>query len=233
MTSLHSDHYIAGPTGKSVVAAIDDVADALIRLQVIVTACDMAEATSIPEETESARHFIEHPLRMALTVYLGAPVAEQVVVGLLRRLAPTSAQTFGEDPQTAEFRRSLPTRQNKLPVIIVSTPDRGSLQRLAMRLLGRARVTSLGNAERIGELVRRHGPDHTILVLDGCLPSFDLSSIVRELKRFSSAPTIVLWGGGADLRRALRKALGPARIAQAPFDATDRDVGDLIGSLLG
>ncbi|MDH5492406.1 MAG: hypothetical protein OEY14_10680 [Myxococcales bacterium] len=201
-------------------------------------ACEMAGRDAIPEDPAMARWFVDEPLRVSLAHSLGPVMANALADEISRALEVTAtplAQTGKVASPTEEETQEHPAigpRVPKTPLILVATHDRGSLQRLAMQLLGRAKVQPVRTLDGVAEGLRMTGERRVVIVLDACYPVLDPAAVAVEMGGHGAPLAVVLWGGGARARERVSAVGGGATWLHTPPEMADGAVGDLIGSLL-
>ena len=219
------EHLPVGPMTVAVREALDCVAAPSIRDQILRAAFGMAGCTTVPEDPEGARWFIEEPLRMALTHFLGGDAASAV----MQDLAPVH-EVMGSH---ARARRVTPDRQKRpsrppaaVPEATVYYVTRSQLgiQWLETGLLGRARVQRVADVtEAFLGMVAQPGP--TLVLLDADALD-DVRRVARAFHTLADPPQVLLWGG------TLQAVEAAPRWAHLPNAATRDDVVSILLRLL-
>lgn len=116
-----------------------------------------------------------------------------------------------------------------LPLVLVSTTDRGALQQLGLRLYGRASVQPIRTTLEL----KRHArtSEECILVLDCAAPEIDPLDVATALAVVST-PTVVVWGASPAVKEDLAASTSGAKWVHVGLDTEPAALAELISSLL-
>ncbi len=116
--------------------------------------------------------------------------------------------------------------------VLVATRDRGSLQVLATRLIGRVTVEPIASMNQL--LARLRDPRGVIgmVVVDACAPSIDLGILARELDERRSVRAVVVWGSTDQLRSSLSESAATREWIHLSSDTTPQEIATIISSMV-
>lgn len=133
------------------------------------------------------------------------------------------------DPETGTSAR--PKREKArqgLPQVVVSTSDPGALQRLGLRLFGRAEVLPVRSTL---ELKRRaRVSERCVVVLDCAAPELDPLDVATALSVVGS-PTVVVWGASPAMKAELAASADSARWVHVGVGTSPAELAELLSSL--
>lgn len=109
---------------------------------------------------------------------------------------------------------------------MVSTSDPGALQRLKLRLFGRAEVHPVRDTL---ELKRRARLGDCVVVLDCAAPEIDPMDVASALTLIGT-PTVVVWGASPVMKEELAASADSAKWVHVGVDTDPAALAELISS---
>jgi len=210
-----------------------------LRDHVFFDALRRASLSTVPEEAERARDFVEGPLRTAVLDLAGHDAAAAVLEGLepMLEMAGSHVRARGDTTDVnAQALSTLPpaASHGAVPVVLLATLDRSGVRGIARSLLDVGEVRQIGD---VFELVSamdasRSGPP-PILVIDCCLPAVDPHTVATMLPVLPEGAHVFLWGASEQLRTDI-EAIQPAAASwlSCGAAATHEDLAGLVRALL-
>ncbi len=115
-----------------------------------------------------------------------------------------------------------------LPLVVVSSTDPGGLQRLSLRLYGRARVVPVRSPLDLRRLARKHVD--CIVLLDAAAPELDPLDAATALGVLGPR-AVVVWGAAPALREDLAEAKTTGQWIHVGIDTEAAELAELLSSL--
>ena len=132
-------------------------------------------------------------------------------------------------PPTTATDSPVAKRAEATPVVVASSCDPGGLQRLTLRLYGRARVVPVRTTLQLKREARIH-PD-CVVVLDAAAPELDPQLAARALGLIAPRAVLV-WGATAETRTRLAEQPVTSAWIHVGLETTPRELAELISSML-
>lgn len=114
-----------------------------------------------------------------------------------------------------------------LPTVLVCTADPGALQRLSLRLFGRATVHVVREVRTLKRQARVS--ERCAVVLDCAAPEIDPLDAASALRAVGTPP-VVVWGAAPATKAELSAFADSARWVHVGIDTTPEELAELISS---
>lgn len=224
-----------------------------VRDRLFDAALERGRESTVPEEAERARDFVEGPLRAAVFEHAGPEAAEAVMEGLDPILEMAGSHVRMKDTRRADEtqieRRGpstvpAPAPEDELPgeasqvtaaarPVMMATLDRTGVDGVARCLVGRAEVRQVSDVFDLVSAMDAHSSRAPLLVIDCCLPAVDPATVATMLPVVPRGSRVILWGATERMRADLEMIAPSASdwIACAA-DATHEDLASLLASLM-
>jgi len=146
--------------------------------------------------------------------------------------APPSDRPTTELAQDLATRAATPVAREgtgTTPLVVVSTSDPGALQRLGLRLYGRATVQPVRGTLELKRFARKNRG--CIVVLDCAAPEIDPLDVASALAVVET-PTVIVWGASPSTKEELAGSADSAKWVHVGLDTEPAALAELISSLL-
>ena len=216
---------------RSLREALADVVDPELAGPILKAALGLAGEPFVPERPSRTQWFLEEPLRMALSHFLGESEASRALAEIpLEDLfgSHVRARTPATKPAPVRpLRPAVTPLPLPKPRVLVASRDIGSIKHIAFRLVGRAEVVPVPSftilRDRLAQAV--HAP---ILVLDGCAVAVDVEPVIWLALDADPAPKRILVWGSRPRPPMFTPLPQPAGWTELPATA---QVGDVVSAL--
>lgn len=217
-----------------------------VRDRVFEEALDRGQASTVPEEAERARDFVEGPLREVLLDYSGQVEADAVQDGLdpILEMAGSHVRARRRDDEDdtnvtthRSDRSTIPgpppdpadVAAAGLSPVLMATLDRTGVDGVARCLVGRAHVRQINDVFELMASLDEHASAGPTLVIDCCLPAVDPTTVATMLPVVPPGTHVILWGATERMRADLETLVPAARAwIVCPADATHEDLSKLL-----
>jgi len=243
--------------------AIETVATAEVRVQILHRALHMAREHEIPTTGEPLHRFVDKHLRTAMAFYLGNAATDAVMQNLEPML--TFAETIGSQPpqrddgHEATRKRGrdratsgvsskikegpsetdtskYPTMQplgSALPMVFVATRDRERCDEIAKKVGSAAAVQQIEDVVAFLDNVKATASLSPLVVIDCIKASVQPSTIATLAHELPKSSAVLIWGATEEHRALTDLATGDRGWFRCGLEATPGDVAALIQMLLG
>lgn len=251
------------PVARMVREAIETVATAEVRVQILHRALHMAREHEIPSSGEPLGRFADKHLRSALTFYLGHEASEAVMQNLapLLTLADrVSSQPPRKTPRVDETRKLGRDRQHSgvthrdpidspqtdtskyptvqplgsaLPMVFVATRNRERCNGIAKRVGDAAAVQQIEDVVAFLDNLKATSSLSPLVVIDCVEASVQPSTIATLAHELPKNSGVLLWGATDAHRDLTELATRDRGWLRCGIEATPDDIAALIQMLLG
>lgn len=225
-----------------------------LRDRVLEDALERGRESTVPEEAERARDFVEGPLRAIVFEQVGLEAADAVMEGLdpilemagshVRMKDARRADDTQVEPRRAPSTIPAPPAEDEIPgedshvtatvrPVMMATLDRTGVDGVARCLVGRAEVRQVSDVFDLVSAMDANAVRAPLLVIDCCLPAVDPATVATMLPVVPRGSRVILWGATERMRADLEMvAPGAAEWIACAADATHEDLASLLASLM-
>lgn len=251
------------PVARMVREAIETVATAEVRVQILHRALHMAREHEVPASGEPLRRFADKHLRAAMTFYLGHEASEAVMQNLAplltlanrisseppnKTVRPDETRKLGRDRQHSGVTlkdpidapetdtSKYPTVQplgSALPMVFVATRNRERCNGIAKRVGDAAAVQQIEDVVAFLDNLKATSSLSPLVVIDCVEASVQPSTIATLAHELPKNSGVLLWGATDEHRDLTELATRDRGWLRCGIEATPDDIAALIQMLLG